>query len=488
MPQRAAKMSKILLCADEVSLQNPSLLGLEGENLEKHSWLLTFSSGSGARMAIQDDEAISEAWVVSSNDVDGVNLAAAIKQDRKSCRVFLVAEALTGSAMSRIKAAEIDDALSLQSFGKRYAEEKRKRESYSSMSRKMPRRSALIDNGMGDVSSYESIPATVPQAVSRSSVFDGSVGVVTSQPSSQALVCSRKAALVTSVVSGSGGAGKSTIAAIAAYEARDRGLKTLLLDADFQFGDMAFLCGSTRAIPIDDLFNDPGKMSLLVAEDTAPAILAAPKRVEQAELYARELPHLFDLLIPYFDFIVVNTGATWTEQHAQIIERCTKTVFLIDQRASSIRAARQALELCTRCGIATGSFLFAVNRCSKQSLFSSLDIACALQGVHVAEIKDGGSVVEELLGAGMMGAFREGDNDLRSSVRNLLDQIIPADVGVLSAYDDSFDADAERKPRARFFPFLMDGSQRSKRCGKFRKHLQNDPSIGPDDDGSGIVP
>ena len=83
-----------------------------------------------------------------------------------------------------------------------------------------------------------------------------------------------------------------------------------------------------------------------------------------------------------------------------MLERDSKSLFLIDQRPSSITAAKKAIELCNRCGIATGSIIFAINKCSKHSLFSSIDISCALQGVHVAEIMDGGLDVDEFLSQG----------------------------------------------------------------------------------------
>lgn len=80
-----------------------------------------------------------------------------------------------------------------------------------------------------------------------------------------------------------------------------------------------------------------------------------------------------------------------------MLEKDSKSLFLIDQRASSINATKRAIDLCERCGIAVGSVLFAINKCSKQSLFSSIDVSCALKGSSVAEIMDGGMEVDEFL-------------------------------------------------------------------------------------------
>lgn len=80
-----------------------------------------------------------------------------------------------------------------------------------------------------------------------------------------------------------------------------------------------------------------------------------------------------------------------------MLERDSKSLFLIDQRPSSILATKKAIELCNRCGIATGSVIYAINKCSKHALFSSLDVSCTLQGAQVAEIMDGGLDVDEFL-------------------------------------------------------------------------------------------
>lgn len=82
-----------------------------------------------------------------------------------------------------------------------------------------------------------------------------------------------------------------------------------------------------------------------------------------------------------------------------LLERDSKSVFIVDQRPSSVSATKKAMGLCNRCGIPTNSVMFAVNRCSKRSLFSSVDISCALQVDQVAEILDGGLEVDENLSA-----------------------------------------------------------------------------------------
>ena len=227
------------------------------------------------------------------------------------------------------------------------------------------------------------------------------------------------------VVSGSGGAGKSAVSMMAAYAACAHGLRTALVDCDLQFGDLHVLAGEESPLRMDEALADLGKVADLAMSAHAPVLIAAPDRLEAAEEVARRLPSLFAELDRIFDVVVVNTGASWAEHHAVILESSSCALFLVDQRSSSVRACRHALELCGRCGIATSSFVFVVNRCARGSLLTSLDVSCALKGARVLELRDGGSVVEELLGAGLAGELARARNDFVVSVNALLETVLP---------------------------------------------------------------
>ena len=116
-----------MLCADSETRRQPALLGLSGENLAAQDWLALFTSAEEARGFLRNDDAIDEVWVASSDDVDPINLAAAVKRDRRERGVYLLAFQGTGSLWSRANAAGIDATLSHQAFVQRYTQEKRRR-------------------------------------------------------------------------------------------------------------------------------------------------------------------------------------------------------------------------------------------------------------------------------------------------------------------------------------------------------------------------
>ena len=81
-------MSRIVLCADSETMRQPALLGLSGENLAAQDWLALFTSAEEARGFLRNDDAIDEVWVASSDDVDPISLAAAVKRDRRERGVY----------------------------------------------------------------------------------------------------------------------------------------------------------------------------------------------------------------------------------------------------------------------------------------------------------------------------------------------------------------------------------------------------------------
>ncbi|MFR8009338.1 MAG: chromosome partitioning protein ParA, partial [Gordonibacter urolithinfaciens] len=119
-------MPTVALCADAESIRRPDLIGLAGESLARQEWLRLFSSGEEARRFLCTDRSVAEAWVAGCDDVEPINLAAALKRDRADLRVCLLAFQGTGSLMSRATAAGIDASLTRQAFVERYTAAKRR--------------------------------------------------------------------------------------------------------------------------------------------------------------------------------------------------------------------------------------------------------------------------------------------------------------------------------------------------------------------------
>ena len=421
---------RVALCIDELTCRNPSLVGLDGESLENQNWLDVFAKGQEARGAVGCGDDFAEAWIVSCDDVDPINLAATLKQDKPELIVRLVVAESCGSLFSRAHTASIDEVLEESAFLRRYAETKAR------LGRQDD--AIVIEPTQGTLGRHAELAIVEPevQAVSTQALAPTvlqrrSIAVAVRQPG-----------FIMPIVSGSGGAGKSAVSAIASLVSAEMGYKTLLVDYDLQFGDMAVLMGAGEALAIDEAIAHPERLEQEIANRAPVTLLAAPDRLEKAEEVVRQMPAFLDDVVGSFDVVIANTGAAWAEQHAVLLERSYVSLFLIDQRASSIRACKHALELCARCGIASGPFEYALNRCAKGAPLTTADVSCALQVESVFELKEGGRDVEDYLGSGSGQELLRSGNEFCESVRQVMGRLLPQ--GAPAGFADG-GGDRERK-------------------------------------------
>lgn len=450
--------TKIALCADSECLEDASTLGLKGERLLDQTWIVPFADALIARKYLQE-HTVAETWVVSNDSIDGINLAAALKKDNRRNNIRLFLSSPSGSKMSRCENAGIVPICGSREFAHLYTEHKlkstsshgrmradaqRRASSCTSDERTSPDSNVTVtrierkrDEATGPLPRIEieeppfartpdrTLSLPTPKGFTSSSDSSNDHHMTKSEQETTKIVKHPLPALdeganIVSIVSGSGGTGKSSVAVLAALLAQKRGIRTLVLDADFQFGDLKYLLGYKETLDATDILEHPEQIEALLKVDTWPALLSAPTRLEYAEVVEERISELLAYLKPHFDLIVVNTGSFWSELQIQLLEASNSVFFLVDQRPSSVRACNHALDLCARCGIATTSFSYLLNFCSKRSLLSSIDVSCALKGAKVYEIKDGGGEVSELLGAGMAHKLSRLNNSFCSSIEAVL--------------------------------------------------------------------
>lgn len=466
---------RAILCLDEAMCCNPGSIGLEDEAIESQGWLEVCASGDEARKAVAANGEVAEAWVVSCGDVEPINLAASIKADKPDTRVSLVSSELCGSLLSRAHTAEIDEVIDFDAFRRRYTQAKRDHHvspesgenaaagaegaDWVACGAEVPVEAAgrsLADAGLAESAVLAPVEETVEPRLIQPTL---QLPVTLPHPAPAVAVPDNRAFVMT-VVSGSGGAGKSSVSALGAVIARNMGYRTLLLDCDLQFGDVATLLGVENPLRIDELLIHPERLDSELVQGKDLSVLAAPLRLEFSEEVVRSLPSLLERLTAVFEVIMVNTGASWAEQHAVLLERSSASLFLIDQRASSVHACRHALELCARCGIATNPFHFALNRCAKGSPLTSIDVSCALQGVPVFELKDGGREVEDYLSGGAASELLEMKNEFAKSLEQVVARLLPDGSQRLGDHGD------EKPARRRT---LRRGSKPSRKRGRSRQ-------------------
>lgn len=445
-------MGRIALCADADSLAHPQLMGLDDVSLEGVDWLALFSKAEEARLGLASSEDIDEVWVVSCDDMEPINLAAALKRDGVERRVFLVSDGMTGSCLSRARSAGLNGALTSEGFCRRYASERCVRrlpdgashldfaaeddvveEDFLSVGR-----DAREDPSAGEAASGGSSSSDLP------GVRGGLPAAFSGESSSRSLASFRAGrgadglgaadacgSVVLVVTSAGGGAGKSAFSALAASVLARQGMKTLLVDGDFANGDSALVSGEKNPVHFDELlhddeiFPDGASLDALTSCSAGYSVVAAPERIEVGEAVRPLLPQAVDAFSRRFEAVVVNADSCWDELKVALLERSTHAVCLVDQRMSSVRLSQRIMSLCARCGVAAASLEFALNKTSKEALFSTIDVSCALQGARVFDLAYGGRIVEELLGMGMPRALFDEGNAFCEGVEGLLSQLIP---------------------------------------------------------------
>lgn len=228
-------------------------------------------------------------------------------------------------------------------------------------------------------------------------------------PSADASIPSRRAPVVCAV-SGSGGCGKSTIVATMAHAASLLGLRAAVLDLDLMFGNLYDLLG----------VDAPHDMAMLIEPSAAgalaePDIVAASMRVapgvtlwgpvaapEKAELMARPVELLLDVLCRESDVVFVDTSVFWGDAVAAAVAASDRCLVVGDAAVSSATSASRVIELASRVGVPRTRMSAVFNRFgargADEDVAMRFEIACALSSK--IRIADGGQDLAALMAFG----------------------------------------------------------------------------------------
>ncbi len=228
------------------------------------------------------------------------------------------------------------------------------------------------------------------------------------------------AAPIISVVSASGGTGRSTIALLAAYLCARAGLSTVLIEGDLQFGDYAFWLG------LDDgasALGDDDVEAVELARNLH--LFKAPLLPEAAEEVSDRVAAALPRLACAADVVIADTGGFWNGLTANLLLSSSLFLMVVDRRPSSIMDAVKAAELCTRIGVPALRMVPVYNRWSPRALIGADEARKALAADDIYCVPEGRQPVEDLLGKGDVAALVESENPAVLGVEGLLADILP---------------------------------------------------------------
>jgi pilus assembly protein CpaE len=173
---------------------------------------------------------------------------------------------------------------------------------------------------------------------------------------------------VIAIYSPKGGTGRSTLAVNLAVALQTDDTPVLLVDGNFQFGDLALLFNEQGRNSIADLTPrvqdlDPSVVGEVVIRHKASgvSILAAPARPEAAEgIRPVQFLALLNYLRGLYAYIIVDAPGGLTETVFAIFDAADLTLLLASQDIPTLSAARKFLDLAPSIGIESSQQLFLV--------------------------------------------------------------------------------------------------------------------------------
>lgn len=175
---------------------------------------------------------------------------------------------------------------------------------------------------------------------------------------------------IVAVYSPKGGTGCTTVAVNLAIALNNEDTRTVLVDANLQFGDVAVFVNEQGkntilelAPRVNELDVDVVEEILIKHEASGLRILAAPQRPEMAEkVSADQFVKVLEFLQRMYSYVVVDTSSTLTDVVLSTIDVSDAMVLLTTQEIPSIKNVRLFLDLLQTLGIDKERIVFAMNR------------------------------------------------------------------------------------------------------------------------------
>ena len=263
----------------------------------------------------------------------------------------------------------------------------------------------------------------------------------------------REGSAVIALVSGRGGVGKSTVAAVAGHIAAGWGMRVALLDLDLAFGNLAALAGAGQAGDLSGAVEGE-----LGAEALGACAAQAAERLHvwgpcKAPEYAETVqPHATDLvslLTHEHDLVIVDTTTNWGDAVASAAQAADRLVIVSDERPGAIPALSRCGGLAVRLGIARTRIVRLMNGCDARRRDEAFvtRAAVGLECAREVRVLDGGQEAVELLSGGHAADLARTENPLASSLATGLAQLLQ-ELGCLPESEEATRAlEGRRRPR-----------------------------------------
>jgi pilus assembly protein CpaE len=195
---------------------------------------------------------------------------------------------------------------------------------------------------------------------------------------------------VVTLFSPKGGAGKSALACnLAVLFARKHQRRTLLLDLDLQFGDVASALGIAPEATFADATRSLDKLDAttlkanLAAHSSGLYVLCAPLTPTEADdVTTEQIDKVINLLIESFKYVVIDTGSGLDEHTLAALEFATDLILISATDIPSIRSTQKEIDALRMIGKPEQRWHFVLNRADARTGLTIAAIETAI-GINV---------------------------------------------------------------------------------------------------------
>lgn len=194
------------------------------------------------------------------------------------------------------------------------------------------------------------LPLDIPDSSLKEAIFKAS-SLEKKRASENSYVKSTRSKVI-SFFGGKGGTGKTTIAINTAVQLALDGKKTVIIDADLQFGDVTVFLDIDPQDTIYELSREKGDMSIDVVKSmlslhsSGLEVLAAPKSPELSEYIDDKMIELIiNTMRPYYEYIIIDLPPGFNDTTIAVIESSDVVNLVASVDIVALRNAKICLEI-----------------------------------------------------------------------------------------------------------------------------------------------
>jgi pilus assembly protein CpaE len=175
---------------------------------------------------------------------------------------------------------------------------------------------------------------------------------------------------IITVFSAKGGSGKTTLATNLAATLADRGRRNVcILDLDLTFGDVAITMQLfpartlADAVPLNGAIDSSAVAAMLTHHSAGLSAIVAPTEPSAAEtIHATLITHLLDVLRTDFDYIVIDTPATFDDEVLAALDVSDLIALIVTPDVPALKTLKITLETLIELSYHRDKFRLILNR------------------------------------------------------------------------------------------------------------------------------